>query len=602
MRKLTSLGEIPNAAFRDDEPLFGGTPFRDAHTEDRTDDQVDTKQYYSILNVDQDASDEQIRDAYKTLAVAFHPDKHVDSKHKTMAEQSFRDIQKAYEVLSNPEQRAVYDHLGEAGLKSSWSLTVPGQSPAELRAEMERQARIRQAADAEALVKSRGEFAATIDASSLFAPAVQKPIISPLAPPRIVAPPSLSDRLEKVNCTQLIGKHSFETQTSNTTAISISGQMMSRGGMGGGNLIGTVKTHWSPKFFSEVSATLLKPHILTSKGQYSVDDHLFFTYAIVSQTLAVPPSLTVTWGQRLSHQSSLTGFSSYKTGAYTIGPWGANQNGDAIAQDTGALIVGVTKQEPLMPGWTFQTTLSEMDLSVGYDWSMRVLGGILIRSGIVLGTGSGFSLFTNGERRLTENIRVMIGMECGLLSGVQAKVRVSRLGQRIVVPIMLSPTFRADLAGAATLLPAAIFAISHYLYFVPRRQRLQADRLAKLRQSNVEAIEQRRGSAEQTRELLRAQAWKRAEIEFQRKGVVIVQAYYGEKAKFPAALALSRELCEDQAELMKIAQRPDDVAHDVFSENQPLWWDVRVPLQMLVNQSQLVIPAGRSKVCDEYLR
>lgn len=527
-------------------------------------------------------------------AVAFHPDKHPDPRHKAMAEDAFRDIQKAYEVLSNTEQRAVYDHFGEAGLQSSWSLTVPGQTPADLRAEMERQARLRQAADAEGLVKSRGEFVASIDASSLFAP-TPAPVVTPLRP-RPVRPLTLGERLDRVNCTQLVGKHSFEMQTSNTTAVSLSGQMMSRGGMGGGNLIGTVKTHWSPHFFSELSATLLKPHILTSKGQYTVDDNLFFTYAVVAQTLAAPPSVTMTWGQRLSSTSTLTGFSSYKTGAYTIGPWGAGRGGEAVLQDTGALIVGVTKQEPNQPGWTFQTTLSEVDLSVGYDWSMRILGGILIRSGIVLGTGTGFSVFTNGERRVTENIHVMLGMDCGLVSGVQFKVRVSRLGQRIVLPITLSPTFRADLVAAATMVPAAVIALSHYLYFVPRRQRIHAERVAKVRRDNLGAIEQRRVSAEQTRELLRGQALKRAEIEFDRQGVVIVQACYGAKHHFPPPTPVAAEACTNKTELLALVARPIDVPHGVFSENQPLWWDVRVPLQMLVSQSQLVIPAGRSKV------
>lgn len=527
------------------------------------------------------------------IPVAFHPDKHPDPKHKEMAENTFRDIQKAYEVLSDPERRAVYDHFGEEGLQSSWSVAVRGQSPAEMRAEFERQSRLRQAADAESLVKSRGEFSATVNASSLFAP--NPTVVNPLRPRR--APLTFSDRLERVDCTQLMGKHGFDMQTSSSTVVSVSGQMLSRGNMGGGNLIGTVKTQWSPHFFSEISATMLKPHVLTSKGQYTVDDNLFFTYAIVSQTMAAPPSVTMTWGQRLSSKSSLTGFSSYKTGAYTIGDWGMGKDGNPVVDDTGALIVGVTKQEPTGPGWTFQTTMSEVDLSFGYDWNMRVLGGVMVRSGVVLGTGNGFSVFTNGERRITENIRLMLGMECGLLTGVMFKVRVSRLGQRIVVPILLSPNFRTDLAGAATLLPAAAIALSHYFYFVPKKQRMIAERVAKLRRENMGVIEQRRASAEQTRELLRGQALKRAESEFSKSGVVIIQGYYGNKAKFPAPMDLAASVLTNKDDLMKIVSRDPEMPLDTLSENQPMWWDVRVALQMLVNQSQLVIPAGRSKVC-----
>ena len=52
---------------QDEEPLFGGTPFRDAHSEE-TMGVDNSRLFYALLNVEQDASDSQIRDAYKTLA------------------------------------------------------------------------------------------------------------------------------------------------------------------------------------------------------------------------------------------------------------------------------------------------------------------------------------------------------------------------------------------------------------------------------------------------------------------------------------------------------------------------------------------------------
>lgn len=58
----------------DEEPLFGGTPFRDAHTDEAEDTQAEARSYYSLLNVDKDATEEQIRDAYKTLAGACRVD------------------------------------------------------------------------------------------------------------------------------------------------------------------------------------------------------------------------------------------------------------------------------------------------------------------------------------------------------------------------------------------------------------------------------------------------------------------------------------------------------------------------------------------------
>jgi len=66
------------------------------------------KNYYEILEVDRNASPEVIDKAYKTLAKKYHPDLQ-DDIHKKEAEETFKIINEAYETLSNPEQRALYD-------------------------------------------------------------------------------------------------------------------------------------------------------------------------------------------------------------------------------------------------------------------------------------------------------------------------------------------------------------------------------------------------------------------------------------------------------------------------------------------------------------
>ena len=67
------------------------------------------KNYYEILEVDKNASPEIIEKAYKTLAKKYHPDLQ-DEAHKKKFEETFKIINEAYEILSNPEQRALYDH------------------------------------------------------------------------------------------------------------------------------------------------------------------------------------------------------------------------------------------------------------------------------------------------------------------------------------------------------------------------------------------------------------------------------------------------------------------------------------------------------------
>ncbi|KAG0454858.1 hypothetical protein HPP92_024150 [Vanilla planifolia] len=71
--------------------------------------------YYKILQVDRNAKDDDLKKAYRKLAMKWHPDKNPDNKKE--AEAKFKQISEAYEVLSDPQKRAIYDQYGEEGLK-----------------------------------------------------------------------------------------------------------------------------------------------------------------------------------------------------------------------------------------------------------------------------------------------------------------------------------------------------------------------------------------------------------------------------------------------------------------------------------------------------
>lgn len=71
--------------------------------------------YYSILKVDRTASEDDLKKSYRRLAMKWHPDKNPGNK--VYAEAKFKQICEAYEVLSDPHKRPVYDRYGEEGLK-----------------------------------------------------------------------------------------------------------------------------------------------------------------------------------------------------------------------------------------------------------------------------------------------------------------------------------------------------------------------------------------------------------------------------------------------------------------------------------------------------
>ncbi len=71
------------------------------------------RDYYEVLGVNRDASDEELKKAYRRLAMKHHPDRNPDSN---TAEEKFKEAKEAYEVLADADKRAAYDQFGHAGV------------------------------------------------------------------------------------------------------------------------------------------------------------------------------------------------------------------------------------------------------------------------------------------------------------------------------------------------------------------------------------------------------------------------------------------------------------------------------------------------------
>jgi len=77
---------------------------------------VSKRDYYEVLGVGRESDDQQIKSAYRKLALAYHPDRNPDNRE---AEEKFKEAAEAYSVLSDPQKRATYDRYGHQGLQGA---------------------------------------------------------------------------------------------------------------------------------------------------------------------------------------------------------------------------------------------------------------------------------------------------------------------------------------------------------------------------------------------------------------------------------------------------------------------------------------------------
>ena len=80
----------------------------------------DKRDYYEVLGVDKNASDADIKKAFKKMARKYHPDLNRDNPKE--AEEKFKEVNEAYEILSNPQKKAQYDQFGHAAFDGSGNM------------------------------------------------------------------------------------------------------------------------------------------------------------------------------------------------------------------------------------------------------------------------------------------------------------------------------------------------------------------------------------------------------------------------------------------------------------------------------------------------
>ena len=149
----TALEDRGQDEWEHDEPLYAAQGIDGDGDDDEHQANADRDSLYATLNLERDASEDEIQKAYRRLAgeppppdgpqelranladfraALLHPDRHRDPALKPAADARFAALQRGYEILSDPAKRAIYDEFGESGLKTQWEVSTKGKTPAEV--------------------------------------------------------------------------------------------------------------------------------------------------------------------------------------------------------------------------------------------------------------------------------------------------------------------------------------------------------------------------------------------------------------------------------------------------------------------------------------
>ncbi|XP_066231017.1 dnaJ homolog subfamily C member 11 [Saccopteryx leptura] len=498
-----------------------------------SEEELDNEDYYSLLNVRREASSEELKAAYRRLCMLYHPDKHRDPELKSQAERLFNLVHQAYEVLSDPQTRAIYDIYGKRGLDmEGWEVVERRRTPAEIREEFERLQREREERRLQQRTNPKGTISVGIDATDLFDRYEEEyEDVSGSGFPQI--------EINKMHISQ-----SIEAPLTATDTAILSGSLSTQNGNGGGSINFALRRVTSAKGWGELEfgAGDLQGPLFGLKLFRNLTPRCFVTTncALQFSSRGVRPGLTTVLARNLDKN----------TVGYLQWRWGIQSAmNTSIVRDTKtshftvALQLGIPHSFALI---SYQHKFQDDDQT-------RVKGSL--KAGFF-----GTVVEYGAERKISRHSVLGAAVSIGIPQGVSLKVKLNRASQTYFFPIHLTDQLLPSAVFYATVGPLVLYFATHRLIIRPYLRAQREKELEKQRESTATDILQKKQEAEAAVRLMQESVRRIIEAEESRMGLIIVNAWYGKFVNDKSK----------KSEKVKVI-------------------DVTVPLQCLVKDSKLIL-------------
>ncbi|XP_058530662.1 dnaJ homolog subfamily C member 11 [Ochotona princeps] len=498
-----------------------------------SEEELDNEDYYSLLNVRREASSEELKAAYRRLCMLYHPDKHRDPELKSQAERLFNLVHQAYEVLSDPQTRAIYDIYGKKGLEmEGWEVVERRRAPAEIREEFERLQREREERRLQQRTNPKGTISVGVDATDLFDRYDEEyEDVSGSGFPQI--------EINKMHISQ-----SIEAPLTTTDTAILSGSLSTQNGNGGGSINFALRRVTSAKGWGELEfgAGDLQGPLFGLKLFRNLTPRCFVTTncALQFSSRGIRPGLTTVLARNLDKN----------TVGYLQWRWGLQSAmNTSIVRDTKtshftvALQLGIPHSFALI---SYQHKFQDDDQT-------RVKGSL--KAGFF-----GTVVEYGAERKISRHSVLGAAVSIGVPQGVSLKVKLNRASQTYFFPIHLTDQLLPSAVFYATVGPLVVYFAMHRLIIKPYLRAQKEKELEKQRESTASDMLQKRQEAEAAVRLMQESVRRIIEAEESRMGLIIVNAWYGKFVNDKSR----------KSEKVKVI-------------------DVTVPLQCLVKDSKLIL-------------
>ncbi|CAL9235670.1 unnamed protein product [Arabidopsis halleri] len=437
------------------------------------------RELYALLNLSPEASDEEIRKAYRQWAQVYHPDKIQSPQMKEVATENFQRICEAYEILSDETKRLIYDLYGMEGLTSGLELGPRLSKPDEIKEELER-------------IKRRNEEAKKM---AHFQPTGS--ILFNLSVPDFLG----GDGIMR----GMVMASQVQSQLSKDDAIAIGGNLAANEKSGGGIATAILRRQISPVSSIEFVASTGLQSLIGMQTTRQLTIHSTATINISKSLSDGSINLTNTWTRQLSETSS--------------------GNIELALGMRSAITVGWKKRdENVSAAGDFKIESGALGASARYTrkLSSKSHGRIVGRIG-----SNALEIEVGGGRKISEFSTVRMMYTIGI-KGIFWKLELHRGSQKLIVPILLSSHLAPVFATGAFIVPTSLYFLLKKFVVKPYLRKREKQKALENMEKTWGQVGEARARAEKAQQLLQTVATRKRNRQVETDGLIVTKALYGD--------------------------------------------------------------------------